>query len=223
MVLFVEIDPDCPPGLYGRRLTEWQVVHRIWRAWQGKDCPSLAAVTAVIILGGAMGVNDAPSPPELSQVQGLLRELVQRQLPCLTICLGAQLLAATCGGRVHTQRYQEKGCREVSLTAAGVADPLFAGLPTTFSVFHWHNDSFDLPATATHLAFSPNCPGQALRCDQIWGVQFHPEIDAKIADCWWQKSPDPAALPREFRRQEENIQYNGTLLLQNFLRISGLR
>jgi len=223
MILFVEIDRDCPPGLYGRLLEEWQVEHTLWRSWQGHVCPSLATVVAVIILGGAMGVNDAPAPPELAMVQTLLRQLDQQKLPCLAICLGAQLLAATFGGSVHSQRHQEKGCRQVSLTTAGLADPLFAGLPATFAVFHWHNDSFDLPAMATHLAFSPNCPGQALRYGRIWGVQFHPEIDTKIADCWWQKNPDPAALPLEFRRREEEIQHHGSLLLQNFLHISGLR
>ncbi len=220
MVLFVEIDRDCPPGLYGRCLTEWQVAHTIWRPWQGEEVPSLTAVVAVIILGGAMGVNDSPPPAELIKVQALLRQLKQRQLPCLAICLGAQLLAATFGGTVHSQRNQEKGCQLVSLTAAGLADPLFAGLPATFAVFHWHNDSFDLPATAVHLASSPRCPGQALRYGQIWGVQFHPEITAQIADCWWQKSDYPANLLPEFRRQKGDIQHNGALLLKNFLRIN---
>lgn len=223
MVLFVEIDRDCPPGLYGRLLEEWQVAQTLWRPWQGDICPSLAPVAAVIILGGAMGVNDAPAPPELAMVQALLCQIEQRQLPCLAICLGAQLLAATFGGSVHSLRNQEKGCQQVSLTAAGLIDPLFAGLPATFSVFQWHNDSFELPAAAALLAFSPRCPQQALRCGQIWGVQFHPEIDAEIADCWWQKSPDPATLSQEFRCQEEEIQHNGSLLLQNFLHISGLR
>lgn len=222
MVLFVEIDRDCPPGLYGRLLEEWQVAQTLWRPWQSDSCPSLDPVTAVIILGGAMGVNDAPAPPALAMVQSLLRQIDQRQLPCLAICLGAQLLAATFGGAVHSQRNQEKGCQQVSLTTAGLADPLFAGLPATFTVFHWHNDSFDLPATAAHLAFSSRCPGQALRHGRIWGVQFHPEIDAAIADCWWQKSEDSAEIPREFRRQQDAIQHNGATLLKNFLDISGL-
>jgi GMP synthase (glutamine-hydrolysing) len=53
-------------------------------------------------------------------------------------------------------------------------------LPEQAEVFHWHGETFELPAEATHLASSRACANQAfLWGDRVLGLQFHLEITRK--------------------------------------------
>jgi GMP synthase (glutamine-hydrolysing) len=53
----------------------------------------------------------------------------------------------------------------------------FPGIPVQITSFHWHGDTFDLPAGAIPLAYSENTSNQAfLYKNNILGIQFHPEM-----------------------------------------------
>ena len=66
--------------------------------------------------------------------------------------------------------------------------------------FHWHGETFDLPAGAEWLAWSEKTRHQSYRYgNNVYGIQFHPEVTAEmIAD--WMAEPvncgDVAALGR---------------------------
>lgn len=218
MILFIENDPRCPTGLFGTRLRDWGLPHVLWRAHRGEPAPPVDQLTGVIVLGGTMGVQDELEHPHLLHVKAFLRKLASDQLPCLGICLGGQLLAEIMGGAVHSDHNGEKGCHPLSLTRAGGEDLLFSGLPDTLVVFHWHNDSFDVPEKTAHLAFSHRCPGQAFRSGNVWGVQFHPEITADILRDWWQPATDEPGILTVFQQQQERLHRTGEQLLKNFLR-----
>jgi GMP synthase (glutamine-hydrolysing) len=48
-------------------------------------------------------------------------------------------------------------------------------------VLHWHQDTFELPEEAVHLASSDLYPHQAFRlCEHAYGLQFHIELDATL-------------------------------------------
>ncbi|MEJ2200775.1 MAG: type 1 glutamine amidotransferase [Desulfuromonadaceae bacterium] len=217
MILFVENDPLCPPGFFGNCLRQWHVPHLLWRPHAAETAPAIAPLTAVIILGGTMCCGEVGEHPQLLPVKDFLRELLRRDLPCLGICLGGQLLAEALGGRVHSGCKGEKGCHSLRLTSLGQHDPLFAGMPETLTMFQWHNDCFDVPPQAAHLAFSRHCPGQAIRQGRAWGLQFHPEIDLAMASRWWQLSEHDEGILLEFRRQEPVLKGMGAQLLKNFL------
>ena len=58
-----------------------------------------------------------------------------------------------------------------------------AWLPPTLEAFHWHGETFDLPAGALHLASSDACHHQAfLYGGQVMGLQFHLETTPESAD-----------------------------------------
>ena len=54
---------------------------------------------AVLIFGGAMHADDEDRHPWLREEKALLRELLERHVPLLGVCLGAQLLAEAAGAR----------------------------------------------------------------------------------------------------------------------------
>jgi GMP synthase-like glutamine amidotransferase len=80
----------------------------------------------------------------------------------------------------------EIGAGTVALTGAGRADPVLsaAGIDE-LPVVHWHQDTFELPSGAAHLASSALYPNQAFRAGRCaYGLQFHVEIDRELASGW---------------------------------------
>jgi hypothetical protein len=71
------------------------------------------------------------------------------------------------------------------------ADPPFALLrfPQAAEVFHWHGETFDLPAGAVRLAESAGCRNQAFQLGpSAIGLQFHLEttpetLRALVSNC----------------------------------------
>lgn len=87
----------------------------------------------------------------------------------------------------------------VYFTAEARADPLFAGLKGPETVFHWHGETFDLPAGSVWLAFSDACRLQAFRHgSNAYGLQFHLEVTPAMISEWCaaeENSADVRQLP----------------------------
>jgi len=149
----------------------------------GDPLPEAGEIDGLVVMGGPMGVHDTSDHPYLSGEQELIAECARRELPILGVCLGAQLLAASLGARVYRGPGPEVGAGTVRLTNDGLCDsalgsPGLAELP----VLHWHEDTFDLPPGAVHLAESALYPHQAFRAGRCaYGFQFHVEVDAGLA------------------------------------------
>jgi GMP synthase-like glutamine amidotransferase len=145
--------------------------------------PDPAGYDALIVLGGPMSAND--DLPFLHEEVEIVAQAIARQQSVLGICLGAQLLARALGATVRRNAAPETGWFPVQLTEAGREDPLLGQLSNPFEVFHWHNDTFDLPPGATHLASSEGCRNQAFRVGKLlYGFQFHPEVTPEMIADW---------------------------------------
>ncbi|MDH3501535.1 MAG: GMP synthase, partial [Nitrosopumilus sp.] len=65
---------------------------------------------------------------------------------------------------------------------------LFLGFDKPFTVFHWHEDTFDLPKGAIRLVHSKNYTNQAFQIKSAVGLQFHLEVDEKMVNLWLDKT-----------------------------------
>lgn len=135
-------------------------------------------VDGVVVTGSYASVTErAPWMRELGEA---LLEAAER-VPVLGVCFGHQLLAAALGAAVERNpRGPEVGTREVSLTDAGRADPLLAGLPDPLPVQQFHEDHVPAPPPgAVLLATGVHAPVQAFaHGPRLRAVQFHPEFTA---------------------------------------------
>lgn len=140
----------------------------------------------VVVLGGPIGVYEQDRYPWLADELALLRRRLARGLPTLGICLGAQLMAAALGGRVHPgDAGKEIGFRPITLTTEGEKSPLRHLAPASCLPLHWHGDTFELPPEAVRLAGSALYQNQAFAVeDHALAVQFHPEFDGRRVEQW---------------------------------------
>src|SRR5262245_40710959 len=140
--------------------------------------PSLDGYDGLIVLGGPMSVNDVGRLPHLVTEMKLIEQSLKKDLPVLGICLGAQLIAKTLGAEVYPNREKEIGWYDVSPTGAAETDALLSAFNQRETIFQWHGDTFDVPKSSCHLAFSTLCANQAFRYGaNVYGFQFHLEVD----------------------------------------------
>jgi GMP synthase (glutamine-hydrolysing) len=199
LLVVIEHAPDEGPGLIGEIAVALGVEVR--RLTAADPLPDLDAVSALVVMGGPQTVY-LPDQRLRDEV-ALLHEAVTRSLPILGVCLGAQLLAAACGAEVRAgDRGEEIGLGEVTLSAPGRDDPVFAGCAETLPVLHWHGDTFDLPRGACRLAGSDLYANQGFRLGRAYGFQFHVEVDARLLHDWSRRLPLPGDAHLWLRRTD---------------------
>jgi GMP synthase-like glutamine amidotransferase len=148
--------------------------------YRGEPMPSRDSFDLMILLGGGMNVGDTDRFAWLPGEKRFIREVIAQGTPVLGICLGSQLLAEALGATVKRNREPEIGWFPVE--RSGESSPAFARFPERAEVFHWHEQSWELPAGAVCLARSAACGSQAFAYgDRVVGLQFHPEMTLEIA------------------------------------------
>jgi GMP synthase-like glutamine amidotransferase len=148
--------------------------------------PALNEFELLIVLGGPMSVNDEQELPWLREEKRFVRESIQAGKAVTGICLGAQLMASSLGAAVYPASHKEIGWFDVYAVEHNWPSLVF---PKQMQVFHWHGETFDLPAGAIHLAYSEACVNQAFQIGpRAIGLQFHLEttpesVDALVSNC----------------------------------------
>lgn len=144
----------------------------------------------LLMMGGPMGVYERVAHPWISHELERLAERIERGLPTLGVCLGAQMIAAAMGAEVRAGPVKEIGFAPVALTGEGADSPLrhVADVP----MLHWHGDTFDLPDDVELLASTSTYPHQAFRRGPaLLALQFHAEMgeDPRFEE-WIGNGPD---------------------------------
>lgn len=196
-ILVIEHQPDAGLAHLGERFTELGIavttVQGPTASEAALNSESLRQFDGLIVLGGSAGPLDDLEAPWLPATRQLLVQAVEQGLPTLGICLGAQLLTVALGGEVTSMpNGPEIGLQEVTLTEAGIADPLLGALSDgvdtldSLPVVQWHwLESSELAAGSVLLASNAHCKNQAFRIgDRAWGLQFHPEALVSAVQAW---------------------------------------
>ncbi len=157
---------------------------------RGDPYPKSDTIRGIISLGGPMSANDADQYPWILQELDLLKQCIQENRPVLGLCLGGQLLAKALDAKVVKNPTLEIGWFPLTLTNSGTKDPIFHSCQPNPLVYHWHQETFQLPKGATLLAHSALCKRQAFRIGKnAYGIQFHPEADLRLVKEWLKATP----------------------------------
>ena len=177
----------------------------------------------MVILGGPIGVYESEDYPFIQKEIDLLKVRLEKNLPTLGICLGAQLIAHALGANVYAGHQKEIGWSKLSMTSAE-NNPL-AILENT-EVLHWHGDTFDLPEQAELLASSNIYPNQAFRVgSNILALQFHAEVASDSLEKWLightcelrQAKIDIPALRADNQKYAMNLELQSNQVITQFL------
>jgi GMP synthase (glutamine-hydrolysing) len=145
----------------------------------------LDELSGIMVGGGPFNASDPAEKKSAVQhrVEGefatLLDEVVARDFPFLGACYGVGTLGVHQRATIDRTYSERISVVPVTLTDAGRADPLVAGMPDTFEAFVGHKEAISsLPPTATLLAYSPTSPVQMFKVrENVYATQFHPELD----------------------------------------------
>jgi GMP synthase (glutamine-hydrolysing) len=184
-VLALVHQDDAPPGTFGEVVRERGDELVVGSFVPGAGDPPSGSADAVMIFGGSMQVDQDDRHPWLAPERDYVRDLIERDVPTLGVCLGSQVIAQTAGAKVGPAVVPEVGWHEVDLTLEALEDPVIGGGPRRFAAYQGHSYGFALPPGATPLAHGQGDALQAYRIgDAVWGVQFHPEVTWEIVEPW---------------------------------------
>lgn len=216
-VIIIMHDPSEGPGTLGDYLLFKKIdVHTV-RLYAHDLLPqTIDEYDAIITMGGPMNVFEDEKYPFLREETIFLKQAIDCGVPILGICLGAQMIARSCGASVYKSPQKEIGWSEVFLTDTGKDDLLFRGLSETLPVFQWHEDTFELPVGGQLLATSRTCPHQAFRYSNAYGLQFHVEVTPQILSDWFGLSPEGEKMIRQMEKMEVGFIRRALVLYRNF-------
>lgn len=151
--------------------------------YRGDSLPCVEEIDLLAVMGGPMGVYDEKEFPWLVDEKRCIASALDAGKKIIGICLGAQLIASVLGAKVHANAHREIGWFPVA-KSAGCGDVSPADLfPDAFMAFHWHGDTFELPAGTRRWAESGACPAQTFSLgERVMAFQFHLESTARSID-----------------------------------------
>lgn len=147
----------------------------------------LEDISGIMLCGSPFTVSEPEeSKPEAEkraekEIFRVLDQVIAQDIPFLGACYGIGTLGTHQGALIDRTYGEPLGAVEVTLTAAGLEDPLVkeAGLSTTFTGLVGHKEAVHtLPSFATVLASGATAPVQMFRVGtRQYATQFHPELD----------------------------------------------
>jgi GMP synthase (glutamine-hydrolysing) len=201
-VTFFIHDKENYPRRLGAILEEYGFdEHLVFTPHENVSAIDSIAPDLLVLMGGPMGVYEAATHPYLSEEITALRQRIRAGKPTLGICLGAQLIAAALGEKIYkgAQGF-EIGWHPLSITDEGQSTAIRHLSGEHAHMFHWHQDTFNLPAGAVRLASSAAYENQAYSYGKhVMALQFHPEVVSEQAVDWTKDIKDEA-LRRETAR-----------------------
>ena len=186
------------------------------RFFDDPTLPPVRGLDLVIAMGGPMSVNDGGRYPWLVAEKRFLATAIEHGVAVVGICLGAQLIASALGSRVYVNEQKEIGWFPIQ--GEKPREHTFT-FPDACTVFHWHGETFELPAGAHRLASSAACRNQAFQLGRnVVGLQFHLETTETSLDSIIVHSRDELQ-PGSFVQSEVTMRAAGT---EHFPRINCL-
>ena len=110
-----------------------------------------------------------------------VRDVVDRDVPLLAICFGAQVLSHALGGAVSRTAVPEIGWYDLDLTSTTSSDSRSGERAGPWLV--WHYDVFTVPDGFAELARTAAGP-QLVRGGRTLATQFHPEVTETMVVRW---------------------------------------
>ena len=187
-VVVVANDGDGDDGFVGERFAEYGAgIDRRWRESPGALDDAEIGADAIVLLGSDWSVYQPSVTNLVAAEKALILRAVERGVPLLGICFGAQIAAAAFGCAVVRAERAEIGWRSLSSDSSA-----FSAGPW----FQYHADRW-IDAGRVHSFMYNSIAPQAFDLGRILAVQFHPEVTAPTSSRWLHVGADEVAAAGE--------------------------
>lgn len=172
------------PGHFATFLDASRTPWKLVKLDEGDPVPASSdAFAGLAFMGGPMSAND--ELPWTQPVLALMRDAVDRAVPVIGHCLGAQMLSRALGGEVKRNPVKEIGWNRVQVEDSPTAREWFGADLREFDTFQWHEDTFSIPPGGERILTGPHCPNQAYVVgDRHLGMQCHIEMTPEMIASW---------------------------------------
>jgi GMP synthase-like glutamine amidotransferase len=194
------------PGYLESILRQRRINFRLIALDRGESLPAAIHDTSgLVIMGGPMSVND--DEEWITQEISLVNQAIAADLPVLGHCLGGQMIARALGAAVISNPVKEIGWLPVQAQEIPPGAPSWlADFRNPQNVFHWHGETFKIPAGANRLLSSQHCDNQAfLYKDNVYAFQCHIEMTCEMVDEWSALYAEEINIPSETIQERETM------------------
>jgi GMP synthase-like glutamine amidotransferase len=196
-ILVLEHEHDVPAALFEDWARERGHVLRTLAVPELRLWPDPRAFDVVVSLGSDASIHSSPDWWIEREIE-FLRSAHDTGVHVLGICFGSQALAKALGGKVSRAERIQLEWTDLETHERELIPP--------GPWLRWHEDVFTVPPGARELARAGAIPLAFLHGSSV-GIQFHPEVDAELADTWiesWQRkllehAVDDGTLRRQVR------------------------
>ena len=214
------------PGYLADVLRENNLEFRLVRVDAGEPIPSsLAAFGGIVFMGGPMSVNDPL--PWIGGAVRLIRAALDADVPVLGHCLGGQLIAKAMGGVITRNQVPEFGWHSIACVKSVATETWIRDLPPEFDAFHWHGETFSLPAGAHHLFRNEYCTNQGFVSGPTLALQCHIEMTDGLIRDWISRAapgelggrpstPDAATILADTESKLEQMRMHASVLYRRW-------
>ncbi len=234
MIYFLQHVEHETPDILAYLAKEYDLEFSICRIYLGDEIPQLALIGGLIVLGGSMGIDDESMSAFtwINKEIELISKCLDKGIPVIGICLGAQLISHCLGGKVEKLIDKESktikaelGWSKLYFNSNFYRELALNNFPPSLDVLHWHSDRIILPPEAILLASSERCREQFFRIgDNAFGLQFHIEVEYSSYIKWIEKDNDfiyqalgsegKSILKEQFKIYSESSRLERTSLLR---------
>jgi len=170
------------PGYLCKYFDQRKIHYKTVQIEQGQTVPEqLENISGLVFLGSPVSVNDPLV--WISDEITLIKSALEKGVPVLGICFGAQLIAKVLNEKISPASSMQIGWHSVTLTQQGKTMFGSDDFPEHFEGFEWHGDTFSLPTGSTPLFYGDCIKNQGFAYNNCLALQFHHEINAMRIVC----------------------------------------
>jgi len=178
-------------------------------AWDVERAPApttdISQFDGIVSLGAIAGVLEEAEHAWMPVERKMFEQALELEVPLLGICFGSQLLASAAGAEVYKVHTPEVGWTKVEMLSDAPQDDVMAALGSAPEVFHFHYDTFDLPAGAELFGVTGDIKQAFKVGPKAWGMQFHIEVGIAAMYSWF------ATYGREFEKLAGGVEHQKSL------------
>lgn len=178
---------------------------KIFELGKGDKAPeTLDEFDGIILMGGPMSSYQTDEFPWLKDEMIYVEKMIEAGKPVFGICLGCQMLAGMHEGEVFAgDKGFSVGFRHLYIHEP---DDTFGDELKGLNGFSWHGDTYKLGEGCDRLITGSFYHEQGVKFgENVYGVQFHPEVTEGIIQAWYMRDIQNDCLPECAKPMHEVI------------------